>query len=222
MEPAVVVRDLTKQYPRVLAVEGAPYLVFLVPSLVAMSAVQSALDDAAWGLRFHRKVAGTIQEYRVNPITTYDIVIAKILSGFFKASVKGFIVAALLVLFTGFRTDPRHLPGYLLFLLLGSAIFSCLGSVMGTPIDYPERLGQVEVVVVMPLLLLGGVFFPINSYPELVQPILTLLPTTAIFEGGRQALLHGVLDPRYPIVLLATLPIVFAAAVFLFDWRMSD
>ena len=203
-------------------VEGMPYMVFLVPGLVAMAAVQSALDDAAWGLWFHRVVAGTINEYRVNPITTYDIIIGKILSGFFKASFKGLIVAALLLAFTGFRTDPWHLPAYVLFLLMGSAIFSCIGTTMGTLIDQPERLGQVEVVVVMPLVLLSGVFFPLSSYPTSLLPFITVIPTTAIFEGARQALLHGVIEPRFLTILVITVILAFGTAVYLFDRRLSD
>lgn len=202
-------------------IEGVPYAIFVIPGLVSMAAVISAFDDASWGLWYHRVVQGTINEYRVNPITTYDIVIGKIFSGFFKAVVKGLVTALVLIAFARHAVEPAHLPAYALFILLGSVVFSCAGTLMGTLADDPETLGRVEGVVVFPLVFLGGVFFPLSAYPDFILPYVRLLPTTAIFDGSREALLAGRVDPMYIAVLAATSMVAFVVAVIVFDRKLS-
>lgn len=203
-------------------VEGVPYLVFVVPGLISMAAVLSAFDDSAWGLWYHRVVQGTIQEYRVNPITTYDIILAKILSGFFKAVVKGTVVALVLVLWTGFRPEVGHLLLYAGFILIGSVLFTSLGSMVGTMMDSPEAMGRFEAVLVYPLVFLSGVFFPLSVYPGAIAPIVRLLPTTALFEGARQALLRGEASLSFLGILIVSTAVAFASAVVMFDRRLSE
>ncbi len=203
-------------------VEGVPYLIFVVPGLVSMAAVLSAFDDSAWGLWFHRVVQGTINEYRVNPITTYDIILAKILSGFFKAVIKGAVTAAVMVVWTGFRAEPAHLVLYAGFILLGSIMFTSLGTILGTWMDSPESLGRVEAVLVYPLVFLSGVFFPLSALPQSIAPAVQALPTTALFEGARQALLRGQVSAFFVGVLVVSAAISFGAAVVSFDRRLSE
>ena len=73
-------------------VGGVPYPVFIAPGLISMTAVTAAFDESAWSMWFHRRVQRTIEEYRVTPITVYDIVIGKILCGLSHGTIKGVVV----------------------------------------------------------------------------------------------------------------------------------
>lgn len=203
-------------------VEGVPYIIFVVPGLISMTAALAAYDDAAWGMWFHREVQYTISEYLVNPITVYDVVFGKIISGLTKAVVKGLLVAIILMLLTGFRVSLAYIPLYLAFIVLASAIFSSLGTIAGTVIDKPESLGRLEAVIVLPIIFLSGVFFSITAYPQFMQPVVRLLPTTAIFVGARDALLRGEIDLRFLVILILSVAISFAAAALVFDWKVED
>jgi len=203
-------------------IQGVPYIFFVVPGLVTMAAVMSAFDDGAWGMWFHRMVQGTINEYRVNPMTTRDIVIGKILSGFFKSTFKGIVTGLVLVVFAGFRPSLLHIFLFGLFLLPASATFSCLGTICGTLIDTPEMLGRFEGILIMPLIFLSGAFFPVSSYPPGVQAIMRFVPTTAMLDGSRETLLHGTVSPLYVAVVVASALISFLGAVEVFDRRLSD
>lgn len=203
-------------------VEGVPYPVFIAPGLISMTAVSAAFNESAWSMWFHRRVQRTIEEYRVTPITVYDIVIGKIISGFSQGAIKGVAVALVIFLLTPFRFIPANLLVYLLFIFLGSMIFSCVGTICGTMIDKPENIGRVEAVAIVPLIFMSGLFFPLSSYPANLIPVIRALPTTAIFEGARQALLHGTLESGPLALLLATAVAIFAAAVYTFNRRMSE
>ena len=201
-------------------VEGVPYAIFVVPGLISMTAVLGAFDDSSWGLWFHRIVQKTIEEYRVNPITVVDIIIGKIISGFTSGFFKGLAVGLSLLLLTGFSFNLLFLLRYLLFIFLGCIIFSCLGSLCGTLIDKPENLGRIEAVVVMPTIFLAGLFFPLSAYPDRVLPYIKAIPTTALFDGARLALLNGKIDLVYLILLIMAAILSFILAVRVFEKKM--
>ncbi len=203
-------------------VEGVSYLVFVVPGLISMAALEASWEASAWSLWFHRKRQRTIDEYRVNPITVYDIITGKILSGFLQGAFKGMIVASIILPLTGTRFPFISILFYLSYLILGSMIFSCIGIICGTLLDKPEQIGRIYSVVIMPLIFLGGMFFPISSYPKAVIGIIRWLPTTAVFDGARRALVHGQTEVFYWITLLIYAAVAFALAVTIFDRKIEE
>jgi lipooligosaccharide transport system permease protein len=203
-------------------VEGIPYAVFIAPGLISMTAVNAAFDESAWSMWFHRRVQHTIEEYRVNPITVYDIVIGKIFCGFSHGAIKGVAVALVIFMLTPFQFQFRHMLAYLFFIIFGSMIFSCLGTICGTLIDKPENIGRMQVVVIVPLIFISGIFFPLSSYPAAVLPFIKALPTTAIFEGARLALLYGTVGFGYAVTTVLTAAIVFVLAVLTFNRKIEE
>jgi len=203
-------------------VQGVPYSLFIAPGLITMTAVNAAYSESVWSLWFHRRVQFTIDSYRVTPVSVSEIVIAKIFSGFTHGLVKGLAVALVIFSITPFRFAPANLLAYLAFLIPGSAFFSCAGIICGTLMDKPETIGKVEAVFIMPLIFMSGLFFPLSSYPATVIPWVKALPTTALFEGARQALVSGAFPMIYALQVSLTALVTFIAAVQVFRWKMSE
>jgi lipooligosaccharide transport system permease protein len=203
-------------------VEGVPYSLFIAPGLITMTAVNAAYNESVWSLWFHRRVQFTVESYRVTPISVWEIVVAKILSGFSHGLIKGVAVALVIFAITPFSFEPANLLAYLAFLLPGSALFSCAGVISGTVMDKPETIGKVEAVLVMPLIFMSGLFFPLSSYPAHIAPWVRLFPTTALFEGARHALVGGLFSMPLALQVLATALVAFIAAVVIFRRRMAE
>jgi lipooligosaccharide transport system permease protein len=203
-------------------VEGVPYSLFIAPGLITMTAVNAAYNESVWSLWFHRRVQFTVESYRVTPVAVWEIVVAKILSGFSHGLIKGLAVALVIFAITPFRFEPANLLAYLAFLLPGSALFSCAGVISGTVMDKPETIGKVEAVLVMPLIFMSGLFFPLSSYPAQIAPWVRLFPTTALFEGARHALVGGLFSMLFAFQVLATALAAFVAAVVIFRRRMAE
>lgn len=203
-------------------VEGVPYGLFIAPGLITMTAVNAAYSESVWSLWFHRKVQFTIESYRVTPISVSEIVIAKILSGFSHGLIKGLVVGIVIFIITPFRFPVSHLVAYLAFLIPGSAFFSCAGVICGTIMDKPETIGRVEAVIIMPLIFMSGLFFPLSSYPAAVIPWVQALPTTALFEGARRALVAGDFSSLFALQIAASALFTFVAAVWIFRRKMSE
>ena len=203
-------------------VEGIPYGLFIAPGLISMTAVSAAYNESVWSLWFHRRVQFTIESYRVTPISVSEIVIAKIFSGFTHGLLKGIVVGLVVFAITPFRFPGEHLLNYLMFLVPGSALFSCAGVICGAVMDKPETIGKVEAVVVMPLIFMSGLFFPLSSYPAGMVPYVQALPTTALFEGARKALVTGVVPYGPLLQVIAAAGVVFVAAVLVFRAKLSE
>jgi lipooligosaccharide transport system permease protein len=203
-------------------VEGIPYSLFIAPGLITMTAVNAAYSESVWSLWFHRRVQFTIESYRVTPVTVSGIVCAKLFSGFTHGLVKGIAVGLVISLITPFRFPPSNLVTYLLFLVPGSVLFSCAGVISGTLMDKPETIGRVEAVFIMPLIFMSGLFFPLSSYPEPLAHVVKALPTTALFEGARRALVNGTVSFGFLALLYTTALIAFIAAVWIFRRKMAE
>lgn len=203
-------------------VDGAPYSIFIAPGLITMTAVTAAYNESVWSLWFHRRVQFTIESYRVTPISVSEIVIAKICTGFTHGIIKGSVVGLVIFAITPFRFPLEHLLQYLLFLIPGSAFFSCAGVISATVMDKPETIGKVEAVLIMPLIFMSGLFFPLSSYPSGVLSWVRALPTTALFEGARRVLVAGEMLPLAALQVSVSALVTFIAAVLIFRHKMSE
>ncbi len=203
-------------------VEGVSYVLFVAPGLISMAALEASWGASAWSLWYHRKHLRSIDEYRVNPITVHDIITGKIFGGFIKGAFKGLVVALMILPLTGMNFHTSGLFVYLTYVIFGSMIFSCIGIICGTLMDKPEQLGRTYSVLIMPLIFLGGMFFPIQIYPDPIQALVKLLPVTPVFDGARAALVMGNIEWHYLAVLVFYALVSFGLAVYIFNRRIEE
>jgi lipooligosaccharide transport system permease protein len=203
-------------------VEGVSYMAFLTPGLISMTILLEAYRTGAWGLwldRWHQKM---LDEYRIKPIHSTDIIMGEILGGFLVALLKGFVVGAILLLFSPVHILWHCLPLYLLLIFPGCIFFTCLGTIVGTSFPKPDHIAQSQTIFITPLIYLGGLFFPLTSLPDWVFPVVKWLPTTALFEGGRSILLKGVIHPMHLVITAIAAVISFVAATWIFKEKLSE
>ena len=202
-------------------VEGIPYMVFIAPGLITMTIMLEAYRTGSWGLWLDRWHQRMLDEYRIKPVHTSDIIIGEILGGFTVALIKGLIVAAILLMLAPLEIPPENLLLYLGLVFLGCIFFTCVGAMVGTQFQKPDQIAQSQTIFITPLLYLGGLFFPIDAFPAEMLPFVRLLPTTAVFDGGRQVLLTGQTDPQYILVLLVSAVASFFLSTWWFNRQLS-
>jgi ABC-2 type transport system permease protein len=103
----------------------------------------------------------------------------------------GIILAVTVVLFEIDLTTANMFGGTLM-LLVGSLSFIGVG-IMGSvlPLLFPERGSQMTHVIIAVLLLVSGVYYPVDVLPELLQKLAVFSPATYVLDGTRLALLEG-------------------------------
>ena len=64
-----------------------------------------------------------------------------------------------------------------------------MGSIL--PLLFPERGAQMTHVIIALMLLVSGVYYPVEVLPEFLQKLAVLSPATYVLDGTRLALMEG-------------------------------
>jgi len=113
----------------------------------------------------------------------------------------------------------------LAFLVLTAVSFSLLGFILGIWSNNFEQLQVVPLLIITPLVFLGGAFYSISMLPPAWQPITYLNPVVYLITGFRWSF-YGIADVPVAVSLVAIL--VFLAAclgviwiIFKTGWRIK-
>ena len=77
-------------------------------------------------------------------------------------------------------------------MLLASALAaSALGTMLGSFVKTGSQAQGASIMLGMVMALLGGCWYPIELFPQVVQNIVKVLPTTWAMKGFMDLLAHG-------------------------------
>ena len=191
-----------------LSSTGLSYLSFIVPGLMTMHLISSSYENTSSSLfigRWHNH----IQEVLLAPLSYFEMVLGLLAGGV----ARGMMVCLGVFLISHvFGTVPMHSPFFLFYFILTiSVIFSCAG-MMGTL--WAEDFGMLNIwniYVIMPLVFLGGVFYPMKMLPPLVQKISHFNPFFYLVQGIRYSV-TGISDVS--VVSCAILTFVLSLTFF--------
>jgi ABC-2 type transport system permease protein len=130
------------------------------------------------------------------------------------------IILAVTVAIFHIDLSRTNLLGGLVMMLAGSLSFIGVG-IMGSvlPLLFPERGSQMTHVIIAFLLLVSGVYYPVEVLPGLLQKMAVYSPATYVLDGTRQALLDGKATLQlwpyiWPTLLMGVLAIPLGLWVF--------
>ena len=106
--------------------------------------------------------------------------------------------------------------------LLSSLAFAALGLLIASRAQTMEGVSGLMNLVMLPMWIFSGVFFSASRFPDEIQPIIQILPLTAVIDALRANILRGegwgTLAPEL-VVILTWLVLSFLLALKLFRWR---
>lgn len=199
---------------RIDTVEGVEYGAFLVPGLIMLTILVESVSNSSWGIYFPRFI-GTMYEYLSAPISFVEIVI-----GFVGAAATKSLMIALVILATSFLFVPvriEHPLWMLAFLVLTCTSFSLFGFIIGIWAKGFEQLQLVPLLIITPLVFLGGSFYSLSMLPQVWQTISLFNPVVYLVSGFRWSF-YGVSDVGVELSLLAVLG--FMALCVFITWRI--
>ena len=199
---------------------GSRYIDFLIPGLVGVG----IMGNAVWGLGFsivdtrRRKL---VKRLMATPMSKVHYLASYLLWRMILLVVEvaipiGFGVVAFGVPVRGSLIDITVLS------LLCSLTFSSIGLLVASRAQTIEAVSGLTNVVIVPMWVLSGVFFSAQRFPDLVQPLIRLLPLTAYIDAMRGMMLQGTRLTQYPTevaVLGGWMVVCFGLAVKIFRWR---
>jgi lipooligosaccharide transport system permease protein len=151
-----------------------PYLTFLASGLLAASAMNTASFEALYSVFTRMVPQKTYDAMLTSPLEIQDILTGEILWCATKAIIHGagiLVVAALMGAVSGWQA-LWVLP----ILFLAGLTFATPALIMTALAGSYAFFSYYTTLVMMPLMLLSGVFYPISALPETLQSVLHWLP----------------------------------------------
>ena len=167
---------------RIATVDGVSYGLFIIPGLTMLSVLTQSISNASFGI-FFPKFTGTIYEILSAPISFYDVLI-----GFVGAAAsKSLFLAAIILITASFFVDLNvaHPIWMLAFLILTCVAFSLFGFIIGLWAENFEKLQIVPLLIITPLVFLGGSFYSISMLPPFWQKVTLFNPVLYLVSGFR-------------------------------------
>ncbi|MEX2113050.1 MAG: ABC transporter permease [Pirellulales bacterium] len=198
---------------------GGRYIDFLVPGLLGMS----LMGGGMWGVGFvtvDMRIRKLLKRFLATPMRKSDF-----LAGIM-ASRMLFMVPEVIVLLVFARLvfDVRvfgSMLAVMCLILLGAVMFSGLGLLLAARPRTLEAVSGLMNLVMLPMWMLSGIFFSSDRFPEFAQPLIKLLPLTALIDSLRAVMQDGasLASQWSPIALMVAWSVVsFAAALKWFRW----
>lgn len=197
---------------RIQEVEGVSYGSFIVPGLIMLTVITQSISNASFGIYFP-KFIGTTYELLSAPVSFLEITAGYVGAAATKAMFIGAIILFTAVFFVDVQIE--HPLAMITFLVLTCISFALMGFIIGIWAGSFEQLQLVPLLIVTPLVFLGGSFYSITMLPPLWQTISMFNPVVYLVSGFRWSF-FGAAD--VPIGLSLAAIAAFTAACFAVIW----
>ncbi len=167
---------------RIQHIEGVSYGVFIVPGLVMLSLLTQSISNASFGI-FFPKFTGTIYEVMSAPVSFFEIIVGYVGAAASKSLILGSIILITANLFVDLNI--AHPFVMVLFLVLTCVSFALFGFIIGLWANNFEKLQLIPMLVITPLVFLGGSFYSVEMLPPAWRTVTLFNPVLYLISGFR-------------------------------------
>jgi ABC-2 type transport system permease protein len=196
------------------------YIDFLVPGLLALTIMQISVAGSGYNIVEYRR-KGILKRLFVTPLKPSGFISGIVLARLVITVVQVTFLLTMAVILLGVPV-AGSLVDLLIMILLGSSIFLSLGFFMGSIAKTQQAIMLLGNLITLPQMFLSGVFFSIDTIPDVLQPIARLLPLSFLATGVREVIVNGVaLIEQIPtlIGMLVWLGVALTLAIRRFRWK---
>jgi lipooligosaccharide transport system permease protein len=148
-------------------VDGLPYVVFLAPGLLAATAMQTGVGESTYPVMASIKWVKTYHAMLATPLGVLDVLVGHLLYIAGRVLLSSTIFLGVMVLF-GAARSPLALLAIPAAVLTGMA-FSAPVAAFAATTENDAGFAALFRFVVTPLFLFGGVFFPVQQLPPVLE-----------------------------------------------------
>lgn len=195
---------------RITLLPGFSYAQFVIPGLILMGVINNSFANTSSSL-FMSRYLGNIVDLLVTPLTPPQFILAYTLAAMIRGLTVGAAVLAISVLFAPLPW-VHPLPAVAMA-FLASFLFAQFGLIAAIYSRTFDSLSMYSNFIILPLIYLGGVFYPVSILPHPWEALSRLNPLLYLIDGFRHALL-GVGDTSLAEAFLVS----GAIALGLFAW----
>ncbi|VAX35547.1 hypothetical protein MNBD_UNCLBAC01-2158 [hydrothermal vent metagenome] len=187
---------------------GLSYLEFIIPGLMTMHLISSSYENTSASL-FIARWHNHIQEVLLSPLSYFEMVLGLLAGSLLRGTIVCLGVYGISQFFYPLTIVHPWILLYFIFTI--SIIFACAGMIAALWAEDFGMLNVWNIYMIVPLVLMGGVFHPVGMLPQLVQDISRFNPMFYLVNGIR----YSVTNISDVSVILCAV-VSFTAALVLF------
>jgi len=189
-------------------VDGQRYIEFVAPGIIASYAMFSASFECTYGTFVRMEYQKTFDAIIATPLNVEDVIAGEIFWGATRSLMTGIAILAIASAF-----QLVHSPWALLIpplSFLEGLMFASIAILFTSIVPSMYSFNYYISLFVTPMFYFSGVFFPLSSFPEIVQNISRIVPLTPVVQLTR-ALINGEfhLDLLWALALIIVLTALF-------------
>jgi ABC-type multidrug transport system permease subunit len=203
-----------------LTVTGTRYIDFLVPGLITMGVMMSSMWGISYGI-IEKRSKKLLRRLVATPMKKSHFLIAlitvRVAMNFVEA-----IVLLLFALITFNITIQGSISAMVLLFIAGNIAFAGIAVFVSSHTSNTEVGNGLINAVVMPMMILSGIFFSYHNFPDWSVKVIQVLPLTMLTDGIRSIFNEGAgyNDVAIPILILSATGIIFfSAGLKIFKWH---
>jgi ABC-2 type transport system permease protein len=195
---------------RISILPGFSYAQFVIPGLILMGVINNSFANTSSSL-FMSRYLGNIVDLLVTPVSPAQFILAYTLAAMLRGMLVGLATWLISIFFAGLPWD-RPLAAVAMA-ALASFLFAQFGLIAAMYAQNFDSLSMYSNFIILPLIYLGGVFYPISILPSHWAALSHLNPLFYLIDGFRNAIL-GVGD----LSLATAFGVAGLMAAGLFGW----
>jgi lipooligosaccharide transport system permease protein len=157
------------------ALGGLDYVAFIAPGLLATTAMQTAIGEATWPVLGNFKWNRVYESMLATPLRVVDVLNAHLTFIGFRIATTAAVFVAVMAAFDTVSSVVGAVLAMLVAVLVGMAHTTPCFAFSVTR-DDPSAFSVVFRVVVLPLSLFSGAFFPVGQLPAALESFAKVTP----------------------------------------------
>jgi len=180
---------------------------WITPRILALAVMSSAFTGQAIALGFDRRY-GVLKRLAATALPRWLLVAGRVAAALVVVALQSVIIGVVAA-FLGWSPSVSGLASAVLLLVFGTLAFGALGVLLGGALRAEAVLALANIVWFV-LLLAGGILLAPSALPPGVAAVVEVLPSGALAEGMRGALVDGAFAP-WPLATLAAWALIAGA-----------
>lgn len=168
-----------------ITIPGLPYIGFLAPGIIGMIILFTSIFSGI-SIIYDRQF-GFLKEILVAPVSRSSIVIGKTFGGATIATINGLVVLGIATAL-GFMEFGIGTFLAIPFMILIAISFVALGLIIASRMKNMEGFQMIMSFLVMPIFLLSGALFPLDTAPDIMKWVSYFDPLSYGVDGIRGSL----------------------------------
>lgn len=203
-----------------LRIQGTRYVDFLVPGLLAMDVMSSALWGIGWAL-IEIRIKKLLRRMAATPMHKSMFLASHFVTRLIVNAIEFFALFIFVYFYFGVRIQGS-VPALIAIFIAGNMAFAGLSVLMSSRTANPRVGNGLINAITFPMTLLSGVFFSYHHFPHWAIPVVRALPLTMLADSIRSIFNEGAgfAQVGIPALVLASVgALFFYVGMKIYKWN---